>query len=315
MRVFDLADEERLLEDYDSTLVARQVRLAPLKVSQIYKACAAFREVHADSAVLSHVHTSNWVARWRDVQLVSLSKAMVCWRLQLLSGWFRWLFDAEYVDANAFVFSAARLIAGKDKPVTLRRSLQRAIATFMLERGPRQRRSQEQYRARLEDFNAFLNGHAQANVASILDDHTAIRAWLDDLWVRYKPSPAMQVAYVVNLFLRFLVETGRANKNPLEEILGGCRPREFRPALQSLMTDGVPRQRPPAKQFRSSFAEQIESHIKLKRALGHTYSRAERQLRKLDAFLADHSCSELDRAILTRWIASMQPLSPASVRG
>ena len=267
MRPFEISDEQRLLVDYSQTLLAHHVRL---RVPQINHACRAFRMVQDGETILNHVHTSHWVTPWRDVQLPVLSNSTVCWRLQLLLAWLRWLFDMGHVDANAFMVSSAkRLIAGSEQPVSLSRSLQRGIAAFMKERGPRMPRSQAQYRNHLERFNVFLNRHARTTSADILDEN-AVLAWLTMLWSEHKPSTAMWIAYVGHGFLTFLVETGRANTNPLDHILSKCTPRTFRPALQYRMVNGTNRPTPPdGINFSSALAIQFESHIALKRALGH----------------------------------------------
>lgn len=317
MRSVSLETEAQLVASYLASLPSHRVGGV---ASQLRCALREFHVLFGDDPLLAHVHTTQWVSAWRDTQATHISINTITLRLQAVRQWLCWLFARGDIDDNALACaSPKRLLEGSERGLVLRYNLQRPIAVYLGERGPRLADSRAHYRCALRAFNVFINRHLTQLEQGAPLNELAIVAWLRNHRHQHALATTMKAVGIVNGFLEFLVETGRMACNPLTQLLArypGLTRRAVLVAVLNSPPGKLPSAPAPRARFVSPLGPQIEAHLTLMRALGRRYVRVECILSQLDGFLAKEPerGAVITRDLLNRWLASRPHLAPGTLR-
>lgn len=316
-RDFNVGRELQLLTTYGSMF---PVDRASFISSHLRCACRAFRLVRSDDTLLNHAHTTEWVIPWRNVQK-GISPAVLAIRLQLVRRWLSWAFDIGELDDNALAYaSAKRLVSGKESGIELRCNLQRAIATLLLERGPRRESQRREHSCYLNGFNVFVNRRLEHGARSPEITLEVLLDWMRAIGSRCSMTTTVRAVGLVNSLLDLLHETGRLASQPLAEFLNRYPHQSRRQFLRAVLAtppnETLPVPSVPPR-FVSALAPHFEGYLKLMRAVGRRYDRIEYILRELDRFVAQEPAGEvvLTRDLVGRWLESKPHLARSTQSG
>jgi site-specific recombinase XerD len=196
--------------------------------------------------------------------------------------------------------------------VVLCHNLQRLIARYLNDHGPRSCETQRKLRRRLESFNLFLHRQVPAWDGHVIDEETLLE------WFRRTCGGANRymglVAGTISGFLDYLVEAGRVPANPVIALkaryghrrIGDILARELGRASSNL-TPVAPKPR-----FRSRLAPHLDAFVSLKRAMGNRYEAALCDLQRFDRFVAElpDEPDVVTAELVQAWMAHARHLSP-----
>jgi hypothetical protein len=149
-----IGQEEEFVDAYARAL-DRQHRDTHV-VSLVRDSISIFRGIHPGESILSHAHSTEWIAPWCTAQ--KAGRRVVRLRLQAVGRWLRWLFEERHIDDNVLGYVPATVALAAGSPMlVLRCNLQRSIETYLGERRLRRADSLKSYRYYPRDFNVFVN--------------------------------------------------------------------------------------------------------------------------------------------------------------
>ena len=233
--------------------------------------------------------------------------------------WWEWLFQHSLLADNVLgCFCPCSQVLRQQEPLVLCQNLQRPIACYLEERGPRQAQTRLKVRRLLTNFNVFLHRGRTERTDQALIDETRTIDWLRQLSATRCLHSLVLAAATTNGFLRFLVDTRRLDENPLMRLrrqYSAPRWEDFLAGLLGLhnasLVPAIPRPR-----FVSSLAPQLAAFVDLKRAMGRRYQTSEAELQRFDRFLA--SCggqsTALTQQMVDAWTQRCGHLKPATRR-
>lgn len=305
-RSVDAATEATLLTQYVETLPSPR---ASTEQERLRRMCQAFRAVSPGDSCLDRTHTTAWIPAWA---LRVSSPAARVGQIQALGRWWSWLFERGVLDDNVLAgFFPSSQVLRERTPVVLSHNLQRLIALYLDERGPRTRETRRRLRRRLEHFNLFLHRPAPRWEGQSIDEAVVLQ-WLHT--GRGSPRFMGLVAGTVSGFLDDLVDRGRIPQNPFAALRAryGRRRRE---EILATMLDRSPSPLmpvPPPPCFRSPVAPHLEAFVALKRAMGRRYDATLRDLQRFDRFMASQPVAAdiVTPELVRAWLAVGRPVSP-----
>ena len=305
--------EALLLEEYLSMVPAQ--RLVQEK-ERLLSTCQEFHLVYPFQSILDYTHTTVWINGWVESICQRFSPSRRISRIVGLNRWWSWLFDQYLIDNNvlACFYPASRLLA-QTVPLVLDYNLQRAIASYLDERGARKRDVRRKTSRVLNNLNVFIHHSSIALERRRHLDEELVLSWLRQLSKTQKLRSLGFVAGITNNFLQYLVETGRYSANPLQSLREKYHGRTWRDFLADLL----PLQKAPTlfpavqpRAFVSALALHLEAFVELKRAMGRKYKATEKDLRQFDRFVAGFpgSPDEVTSDLIHAWMDAASDLHP-----
>ena len=312
--IFDLRAEQDLLSEYLGHL---SQPVAERQGERIRRICDDFRWMQLGESVLVKAHTTEWILLWREGIGAQLKPAVRISRVEALGRWWAWLFRQSFLDDNVLAcFYPCSHVLRERNPLVLRRNLQRPIACYLEERGPRQPETRRKVLRLLVNFNVFLHRDGTENVDSTLIDEKRIIAWLRQLSETKCLHCLALAAGTTNGFLRFLVDSGHIDANPLIGLRRRYKTGRWEDFLAGLLGFENAGLEPAvvSPRFVSSLAPHLQAFVDLKRAMGRRYESSEAILQRFDRFVADFSgqSTAVTKEIVDAWVKSMGSLKLGS---
>ena len=311
---FDRYAEQELLNSYLAHLPRPDANLQGERIGRISD---DFRRLRLGESILMVAHTTEWIVPWFERVGRHLRAPVRSSRIEALGRWWAWLFQHTLLDDNVLgCFYPCSQVLRQQQPIVLCQNLQRPIACYLDERGPRQPLSRLRKRRLLTNFNVFLHrGRTESTTQPLIDEARTI-AWLRHLSATRCLNSVAIAATITNGFLRFLVAKRSLDENPLMRLrrqYSASRWEDFLAGLLGLqdatLTAAIPRPR-----FVSFLAPQLAAFVDLKRALGRRYQTAAAELQRFDRFVA--SCSgrstELTPELVDTWAKRSGHLKPTT---
>ena len=272
---FDRYAEQELLNSYLAHLPRPDANLQGERIGRISD---DFRRLRLGESILMVAHTTEWIVPWFERVGRHLRAPVRSSRIEALGRWWAWLFQHTLLDDNVLgCFYPCSQVLRQQQPIVLCQNLQRPIACYLDERGPRQPLSRLRKRRLLTNFNVFLHrGRTESTTQPLIDEARTI-AWLRHLSATRCLNSVAIAATITNGFLRFLVAKRSLDENPLMRLrrqYSASRWEDFLAGLLGLqdatLTAAIPRPR-----FVSFLAPQLAAFVDLKRALGRRYQTAQ----------------------------------------
>lgn len=308
--VFDLGTEQDLLGEY---LAHLSQPVAERQGERVHRTCDEFRRMHLGESVLAKAHTTEWILLWRDGIGARLKPAVRISRIEALGRWWAWLFQHSLLDDNLLAcFYPCSQVLRERNPLVLRQNLQRPIACYLEERGPRQPETRRKALRLLTNFNLFLHRDGRESSDRPLLDERRTIDWLRQLSETKCLHSLTLAAGTTNGFLQFLADNGHISENPLIGLRRRYKARRWEDFLAGLLGFqnaglelAVARPR-----FVSSLAPHLQAFVDLKRAMGRRYEASETDLQRFDRFVAGFSGQRttVTKDIVEAWTKSMRPL-------
>ena len=286
--VFDLQAEQHLLSEYVAHLPQPR---AQREDDKIRRTCEDFRQLQLGESVLANAHTTEWILPWLESIGSQLKPVVRISRIEALGRWWAWLFQQSLLDDNVLACFYPCSQALQEKPLVLWQNLQRPIACYLEERGPRQAETRRKVLRLLANFNVFLHrSEAESDGRALIDEKRTID-WLRHLSETKCLHALALAAETTNGFLRFLVDKGHIIENPLIGLRRRYSERTWEDFLAGLLGLGKARLIPavPRPRFVSPLALDLEAFIDLKRAMGRRYETPAEDLQRFDRFVAGFS--------------------------
>jgi site-specific recombinase XerD len=305
---FGAETEAGLLRQYLDAVAPRRARWQrPVLVC----ACREVRAIGgAGDSVLDHAHSTTWIRPWLDGPAAPLQARTQEGRIWGLRAWWAWLFAHGELDDNVLACfnPVSDVLRTADTPLVLTSNLQRAIATYLTERGPGPALSNRHLRFPLTHFNVFLNRQATDQPPTI--NEAVITGWLSTL-SQTKTIPRVTfMAGALSAFLDFLVDKGRLPENPLALIWKRGPTRLC--SVEIMLGRAAPT--PTAEsRFISRLAPHLEQFLSLKRAMGRKYAKVDLDLQRFDRFVASHPgppSPTLSRELVEDWLLTSKDRHP-----
>ena len=281
--------------------------------------CDDFRQLRLGESILVKTHTTEWILLWLERHGRQLRPAVRSSRIEALGRWWDWLFQHSLLDDNVLgCFYPCSQVLREQHPLVLWHNLQRPIACYLEERGPRQKQTRHKARRLLTNLNVFLHRGRTASADQALIDETRTIDWLRQISATKCLHSLALAAATTNRFLRFLVDTRRLDDNPLMRLRRqSSAPRwdDFLAGLLGLhnasLAPAIPRPR-----FVSFLAPSLAAFVDLKRALGRRYDASEADLQRFDRFVAscDTQSTTLTQELVDAWTHRSGHLKPATRR-
>jgi integrase/recombinase XerD len=301
---FDLPAEQKFIAQYVAYLPPTR---AGREGDQLLSICEEFRQIHPGETVLAHAHTTEWLRPWLARIGSQLRPVVRTARIGALGRWWTWLFQQGVLDDNvlACFFPYSRAIEEKE-PLILWQNLQRPIADYLEERGPRQPDTRRKRRRLLGNFNVFLHRSAASHDGGTLIDEERAIGWLRHLSkTRCLHSLAM-AAQTTERFLRFLVDKDRIQENALRNLRRRYIAHRWEGFLSGLLGLGNAELVPSSPQpyFVSPLGRHLQAFIDLKRAMGRRYEGPAEDLQRFDRFVAGFSGQRdtISRELIAAWL-------------
>ena len=309
---FDLRAEQKLFGNYLAHLPQPEAEQQGERIRHI---CDDFRRLRPGESILMQAHTTEWVLPWLERLGSSLSPAVRSSHIEALGRWWEWLFQHSLLDDNVLgCFYPCSQVLHQTEPLVLWQNLQRPIACYLGERGPRQPETRRRVRRLLTDFNVFLHRGATAGADRPLIDERRTIDWLRQLSATKCLHSLALAAGITNGFLRFLVDKRQLDENPLMRLrrrYSATRWEDFLAGLLGLHNASLlPAVRRP--RFVSSLAPHLKAFVDLKRAMGRRYETPEAELQRFDRFVAG-CCGQsttLTQEIVDAWTKRAGHLNP-----
>lgn len=305
--IFDLRTEQNLLTEYLGHLFQP---VSERQGERIRRTCDDFRRMQLGESVLVKAHTTEWILLWRESFGAQVKPVVRISRMEALGRWWAWLFQQSFLDDNVLAcFYPCSHVLREKNPLVLRRNLQRPIASYLEERGPRQPETRRKVLRLLLNFNVFLHREGTDNSDSALIDEKRIISWLRQLSETKCLHSLALAAGTTNGFLRFLVDSGHIDANPLTGLRKRYKTRRWEDFLAGLLEFRNAGLEPAVvnPRFVSSLAPHLQAFVDLKRAMGRRYESSEANLQRFDRFVADFSgqSTAVTKEIVDAWVKSM----------
>ena len=309
---FDLRAEKDLLDKYLAHLPQAE---AKRQGELIRRTCDDFRRLRLGESILVMAHTTEWILPWLERFGCQLRAPVRSSHIEALGRWWGWLFQHSLLDDNVLgCFYPCSQVLRQQQPLVLWQNLQRPIACYLEERGPRQTQTRRKARRLLTNFNVFLHRGRTAPTDQALIDESRTIDWLRQLSATRCLHTLALVAATTNRFLRFLVDTRRLDENPLMRLRRQSSAPRWETFLAGLLgvqnaslAPAIPRPR-----FVSFLAPELAAFVDLKRALGRRYETSEAELQRFDRFVA--SCggqsTTLTQELVDAWTQRIGHLKP-----
>ena len=309
---FDLRAEQKLFGNYLAHLPQPEAEQQGERIRHI---CDDFRRLRPGESILVQAHTTEWVLPWLERLGSPLSPAVRSSHIEALGRWWEWLFQHSLLDDNVLgCFYPCSQVLHQTEPLVLWQNLQRPIACYLGERGPRQPQTRRKVRRLLTNFNVFLHRGATAGADRPLIDERRTIDWLRQLSATKCLHSLALAAGITNGFLRFLVDKRQLDENPLMRLrrrYSATRWEDFLAGLLGLHNASLlPAVRRP--RFVSSLAPHLKAFVDLKRAMGRRYETPEAELQRFDRFVAG-CCGQsttLTQEIVDAWTKRAGHLNP-----
>lgn len=308
----DAKTEKVLLHKYLESLPNRVSRTG----DHLLHTCAEFHVLHPEESVLAYTHSTEWIRPWRQTAANHLTPSQAASRIFALGSWWSWLFEHKLIDDNVLsCFYPFTRVLHDSVPLVLHHNLQRSIASYIAERGPRRRESRRKLSRLLTNFNVFAHrASAEGNNEFRIDEELIID-WLRNL-SESKGLHALGLdAGKMKGFLQFLVDTGQISDNPLASLRAKYAARDRKEFLSGLLglNNAPPLTEATAKpRFVSPLASHLEAFVSLKRAMGRRYVSPEKDLRTFDRFVGNFpvQTTYVTRELVHAWFRSLSHLHP-----
>ena len=311
---FDLHTEQELIGSYLAHLPQPR---AERQGGLIGRICDDFRQFRPGESILAQAHTTEWILPWLEGPGVQLRPAARSSHVEALGRWWGWLFQHSLLDDNVLdCFYPCSQVLRHKAPLVLCQNLQRPIACYLEERGPRQPQQRRKIRRLLTNFNVFLHRSGTEPTDRAPIDERRTIDWLRQLGATRSLHSLALAAAATHGFLRFLVDKHHLDENPLLRLRSQySAPRwdDFLAGLLGLQGASlVPAVHRP--RFVSALAPQLAAFVDLKRALGRRYQAAVTELQRFDRFLA--SCcgqsTTITQQTVDAWSNRMGHLKPCT---
>ena len=284
---------------------------------RIRHTCDDFRQLQLGESILVKTHTTEWILPWLERHGRQLRAALRSSRIEALGRWWAWLFQHSLLDDDVLgCFYPCSQVLREQRPLVLCHNLQRPIACYLEERGPRQEQTRRKTRRLLTNFNVFLHRGRTVSTDRALIDEIRTIDWLRHLAATRCLHSLALAAATTNRFLHFLVDTQRLDENPLLRLRRQCSAPRWEDFLAGLLglQDGNLEPAIPRPRFVSFLAPSLAAFVDLKRALGRRYHSSEAELQRFDRFVA--SCggqnTALTQELMDAWKQRLGHLRPGT---
>ena len=133
---FDLRAEKDLLDKYLAHLPQAE---AKRQGELIGRTCDDFRRLRLGESILVMAHTTEWILPWLERFGCQLRAPVRSSHIEALGRWWGWLFQHSLLHDNVLgCFYPCSQVLRQQQPLVLWQNLQRTIACYLEERGPRQ---------------------------------------------------------------------------------------------------------------------------------------------------------------------------------
>lgn len=297
----NVTTDAALLRQYVDSLPATR---ATTEEQKLRSTCGTLHAVLGDQSCFQYTRTTAWIPSWA---LAVSNPADRISQIQSLGRWWSWLFDRQITDDNVLAcFYPYSQVLQAPSTIVLSHNLQRSIAEYLDQHGPRKPDSRRKIRRRLESFNLFLHRpELRWDGYHLCED--VILEWLRST-CDGGPVTIGFTAGTLSAFLHFLVRQRRLAANPLQDLRAryGRRRRGY---VLAAMLGKIPGPIEPVATepcFASLFAAQLEAFVSLKRAMGLRYDATVRNLQQFDRFVFRQmpTADIMTREIVEAWLAS-----------
>ncbi len=276
---------------------------------KLQSTCGTLQIVLGDQSCLHHTHTTAWIPSW--TLAVSNPAARIS-QIQSLGRWWSWLFDRQIIDDNVLAcFYPCSQVLHEPWTIVLSHNLQRSIAEYLDQHGPRKPDSRQHIRERLASFNLFLHRLKPQWDGSYLDEEMIVK-WLQSTCDGGAATIGL-AAGALSGFLDFLVRQGRFTTNPVRNLRSRYGRRRRGHVLASLIGKSDLRIEPVVAEpcYVSRFATRLEAFVSLKRAMGLRYDATVQDLQQFDRFVFDRmpAADIITPEVVDAWLASGRHLS------
>jgi integrase len=304
-RTGDITTDAALRQYLDSLPATSAAREEP----KLQSTCRTLQIVLGDQSCLQHTHTTAWIPSWTIA--VSNPAARIA-QIQSLGRWWSWLFDRRIIDDNVLAcFYPCSQVLHEPSTIVLSHNLQRSIAEYLDQHGPRKPESRQNIRERLASFNLFLHRLEPQWDGSYLREDMILE-WLQSICHGGPPTIGL-AAGALSGFLDFLVQQGRFAANPLRDLRSRYGRRRRGHVLASLMGKSDLCIEPVVVEpcYVSRFAARLEAFVSLKRAMGLRYDATVQDLQRFDRFVFQRmpAADIITPEIVDAWLASGRHLS------
>ncbi|MAE16786.1 MAG: hypothetical protein CL911_05025 [Deltaproteobacteria bacterium] len=306
-RHFDTQTEQHLLGEYLAHLAHRT---AELQGERIRRTCEEFRRMQLGETMLLKTYSTEWVLRWIQGTGTELKHAVRISRIKAVGRWWAWLFQNSFLDDNVLAcFYPCSQVLRHDEPLVLWQNLQRPIACYLEERGPRQLESRRKVSRLLINFNVFLHRNGRQTTDRGFIDEGHLIDWLRHLSETKCLHSLTLAAETTNSFLRFLLDKGHIDENPLALLRRRYSATRWDHFLAGFLELQDARLQPavPVPRSVSCIAPQLQAFVDLKRAMGRRYESSEAILKGFDRFVAGSSGAKttVTKEIVDAWMESL----------
>lgn len=268
-----------------------------------------------DGVLLNHSDTTEWIPHW--ISHVELNKTSIAIRLRALCRFWNALMEKRIIDANALALvSPKKMAQGSIRLFTIPPGLHRDLIDFI-----HSRKDDLNEKTRLTYAEYLRSFILHISLSGGIISEQTIGGWFETLSTRFKSENTIYfIAGMLDAFLRFMQNRGRAVRNPFVELDRFHSLQGRRKIVDALMTADPERElarnyRP--KGFRCFLAPRFESFVAYKRVTGCRYQAGERHLADFDNFIAERwqcGCDSITREMVSAYACARNHLKPQTLK-